>query len=305
MSTLALAWWLSVAASAADLGAGDHSLGFELDGWERTYHVHVPSAYDATKPTPLVLAFHGAAMDGKRMIAFCALNETSDREKFIVVYPDGTGLGPFRTWNAGGFGADFEQRKPDDVKFVGRLIDDLQSKWNVDSRRVYATGLSNGGMMCHRLACHLSDRIAAFAPVAGTIATEPRKPSRFVPILHFHGTADTIVPYGGVPADKPAVIRFKSVDDTIKTWCEFNNCEMEPKLLKEASREEDGTSVERFERRGSSHDAVVVLVKINGGGHTWPGGPNALAFLGKTTKNISANDTMWRFFLEHPLAATK
>ena len=97
----------------------------------------------------------------------------------------------------------------------------------------------------------------------------------------------------------------RSVDDTIKTWCEFNNCEMEPKLLKEASREEDGTSVERFERRGSSHDAVVVLVKINGGGHTWPGGPNALAFLGKTTKNISANDTMWRFFLEHPLAATK
>jgi len=182
-------------AQTAALDPGDHTRTLMIGEQKRTYLVHIPKKYDPKKPTPVVLALHGAAMNGPMMAPFSGLNKKSDDAGFIVVYPSGTGTGPFLTWNAGGLLGKMAEGKADDVAFISKLLDDLATVVKVDEKRVYATGISNGGMMCYRLAAGLSDRIAAIAPVAGTIAIKESKPKRRVPVLHFHGTRDTFVPF--------------------------------------------------------------------------------------------------------------
>jgi len=177
------------------LGHGDHQRSLMVDGIKRTYLVHVPKSYAPDKPTPVVLALHGAAMNGSMMVWFSGLSKKADEAGFIVVYPSGTGTGPFLTWNAGGFQGRMAEGRPDDVRFVSSLLDDLATVCSVDSKRVYACGMSNGGMMCYRLAAELSDRIAAIAPVAGTIAIGESKPKKPIPVMHIHGSKDTIVPF--------------------------------------------------------------------------------------------------------------
>ena len=126
------------------------------------------------------------------------------------------------TWNAGGFQG--KEGKPDDVAFIAKVLDDLATVVNVDPKRVYVTGMSNGGMMCYRLAAELSDRIAAIAPVAGTMAIDNYHPKRPVPVMHFHGTADKLVPFGGPGSGTPKFLGFKSVEDTIKICAKANGC---------------------------------------------------------------------------------
>ena len=121
-------------------------------------------------------------------------------------------------WNAGGFNRKRSEGKPDDVAFIDKLLDDLGTVVKIDEKRVYACGMSNGGMMSYRLAAELSDRIAAIAPVAGTIAIEESKPNRPVPVIHFHGTKDTLVSFEGKKGDEKSFMRLKGVEDSIQTW---------------------------------------------------------------------------------------
>ena len=120
------------------LGPGDHTRTLMMGEKERTYQVHVPKDYDPKKPAPVVLALHGAAMDGSMMVWFSGLNKKSDESGFIVVYPSGSGVGPFRTWNAGGFTGKMAEGKADDVAFTGKLLNDLGTVVKVDEKRVYA-----------------------------------------------------------------------------------------------------------------------------------------------------------------------
>src|ERR1043165_4804 len=168
------------------LGPGDHVRTITVDGLKRKHRIHVPPKYDAKKPTAVVVALHGAVMDGLMMEGFSGLSKTSDDNNFIVVYPNGTGLGGvLLTWNAGLFPGDLNKDKVDDVTYIGKVLDDVESVLNVDRKRVFATGMSNGGMMCYRLASELSDRIAAIAPIAGTVAVEKYEPKRPISVLHF------------------------------------------------------------------------------------------------------------------------
>ncbi|MFM7148619.1 MAG: alpha/beta hydrolase family esterase, partial [Gemmataceae bacterium] len=199
------------------LAPGDHNRKLVVGGQERKYLVHVPKKYDPKIPTPLILALHGAAMDGSMMVWFSGLNPKSEEAGFIVVYPSGTGFGTFRTWNAGGFRGKMAEGKADDVAFLSKLLDDLGEVVTVDPKRVYACGMSNGGMMCYRLAAELSGRIAAIAPVAGTIAIDQSKPSRPVPVIHFHGSKDTIVPYDASKGKKPPFMKLKGVEESVQT----------------------------------------------------------------------------------------
>jgi polyhydroxybutyrate depolymerase len=282
-------------AQSEPLGPGDHTRTLTVGGQERTYLVHIPKGYDPKKPTPVVLALHGAAMNGSMMVWFSGLNKKSDEAGFIVVYPSGTGIGPFCTWNAGNFGA----KTADDVAFIGKLLDDLVSVVSVDEKRVFACGMSNGGMMCYRLAAELSERIAAIAPVAGTIAIDESTPKRPVPVIHFHGTKDNLVPFE-VAKGKKSFPKLKDVEESILTWVKLNGCEPEP-TTDTLSNDGDETKVTRKIYGGGKDGSEVVLIVIEDGGHTWPGQQPPVGFIGKSAKNISANDLMWEFFQKHPM----
>jgi polyhydroxybutyrate depolymerase len=296
--------------SADPLGPGDHTRTLMMGEQKRTYLVHVPKDYDSKKPAPVVLALHGAAMNGSMMVWFTGLNKTSDKEGFIVVYPSGTGTDPFliwnvggfKIWNVGGFKAKMPGGRADDVAFISKLLDDLATVAKVDEKRVYACGMSNGGEMCYRLAAELSERIAAIAPVAGSIAFDYSKPKRPVPVIHFHGTKDTFVRFEMPKGKTPSLMKWKGVDGSIQTWVKLNGCDEKPKT-ETLSKDGDEMKVTRKTYGGGKDGAEVVLVVIEGGGHTWPGQqpPVGLGFIGKSATNVSANDLMWEFFQRHKL----
>ncbi|WP_237729261.1 alpha/beta hydrolase family esterase [Schlesneria paludicola] len=279
---------------------GDHWRKLSVGKLTRTAAVHVPVTYDRKVPTPVVLALHGVAMSGPIMAAFSGLNETSDRKGFVVVYPNGTGSGPVLTWNAGGFVKGVSSQA-DDVGFIRQLLDDLATVVNIDQNRVYACGMSNGAMMCYRLASELSDRIAAIAPVAGTMAIGNREPDRAVSVIHFHGTRDTLVPFETEGIKQMPWLRLKSVEESIRTWAKTNRCDVQPAISDLLSKEGDELTVTRRRYGPGVEGTEVVLVTVTDGGHTWPGQVPPVELLGKSAMNISANELIWAFFQQHPL----
>lgn len=283
-------------------GPGDYTRSITVDGLQRRYLVHIPATYDPARPIPVVIAFHGGGVDAGHMVAFSGLNEKSEEAGFVAVYPYGTGrLRKVLTFNAGDCCGYAAQRGVDDVEFTRRILDDLGDLVNVDARRVYATGMSNGAMMAYRLASELSDRIAAIAPVAGTMGTRPVMATRPVSVMHFHGTADESLPFRGGRGKGFSDTDFYPVEQTIRDWVEVDGCGQEPNIETIPDRAQDGTSIVRKTYGGCKGGTEVVLVIINGGGHTWPGREPRANFLGKSTANISANDMMWEFFVKHSM----
>jgi polyhydroxybutyrate depolymerase len=187
------------------------------------------------------------------------------------------------------------------VGYVAKLLDDLATVVNVDPKRVFATGMSNGAMMCYRLAAELSDRIAAIAPVAGTMAIENCQPRRPVPVLHFHGTKDGLVLFGGPDERIPKNLKFLSVEDSIRAWVKANGCPETPVVADLPDIAHEGTTVRRKTYGPGKHGSEVILYVIEGGGHTWPGRDPRFPFLGKSTRDILANDLIWEFFQKHTM----
>jgi len=292
---------LMAAVASGSLSAGDQMRKISVDGRERSFLVHVPPQYDAGKPTPVVLVFHGAGMNAATTVSFTGMSAKSDEAGFIAVYANGTGLGRFLTFNGGGRKGETSAAGVDDVNYVRALLDDLGAIATIDTRRVYATGISNGGMMCYRLAAELSDRIAAIAPVAGTLAIEVAELKRPVSVMHFHGNADMIVPMRGPDEGTPRFLTFKSVEETIAIWRKLDGCPERPVITDFPDKEDDGTRVRQTSYGPGEQATEVVLIEIEGGGHTWPGQKSPAAFIGKSTLDISANDLMWEFFQKHPM----
>src|SRR5271165_1129168 len=171
LMNLYFSWWLRPGATRS----------ITVSGMIRSYIVHVPKGHDQ-KALPVVLALHGATMNGAMMAWFSDLNRKADEAGFVAVYPNGTGSRSSLFWNGGNCCGSAMQNKVDDVAFVSALLDDLMRAYPVDVQRVYATGMSNGAIMAYRLALELSDRIAAIAPVAGSVGTEISQPKRPVSI---------------------------------------------------------------------------------------------------------------------------
>jgi polyhydroxybutyrate depolymerase len=289
---------LAVLLVAEPLAPGDHARNLKVDGRSRTYLVHVPRKCEL--PTSIVLAFHGGGSNAEGMVRFCGLNEKADKEKFIVVYPNGTGWLNMLTFNGGNCCGYAMQNKVDDVAFVRALLDDLAKVANVDPKRVYATGMSNGAIMCYLLASELSDRIAAIAPVAGPMGTEACNPKRPVSVMHFHGTDDQFAPFGGGKGKGVSGTNFFSVEHSIRAWVKADGCPEMPVITDEPYRADQRITVQRTTYGPGKDGSEVVLITINGGGHTWPG-RDTVGFLGKSTHEISANDLMWEFFKKHPM----
>ena len=155
-------------------------------------------------------------------------------------------------------------------------------------------------MICSRLAAELSDRIAAIAPVAGTIAIEDSKPGRPVSVIHFHGTKDSIVPFEMAKGKSPPFMKLKGVEDSVQTWVKLNGCDGKP-TSDNLATDGDDLKVSRRTYGNGKDGAEVVLVTIEEGGHTWPGQKPPVGFIGKSTSKFSANDLMLEFFQRHPM----
>jgi polyhydroxybutyrate depolymerase len=298
---------LAVGADAQPLTPGTHSRTLQVDDRERSYQVYVPEKYDPKRPTPVVLVLHGAWTNGPITAIYSGLNRTADEKNFIAVYPNGTGLRDAALfWNSGGRDRQgyLGRTPPDDVKFLGAVLDDLGTVTNVDPKRIYATGISNGGMMCYRLAAEMSDRIAAIAPISGTLSVDDVHLKRPVSVLHFHGTEDKLVPYDGRRSAAQELLHCKGVDETMNIWAKLDGCPDKPHVDDLSNKVDDGTSVKRYTYGPGKDGSEVILVQIIGGGHNWPGRPMLPAMestLGKATQQISANDMIWDFFEKHPM----
>ena len=244
---------------------GPPPLRFQYAGVMRSFRVHVPAGLAERAATPLVLMFHGGGGSGNQFQnASSRMDEVADREGFITVYPDGSGV--LRTWNGGGCCGYAVTNAIDDVGFCDALLDHLTSALCVDEHRIYASGMSNGGLMSHRLGCELSQRFAAIAPVAGTNMAPACAPARKLSVLQIHGSADGHVPWDGGEGCGPARVAFSSVPDTLAIWTAANGCEAGRRTWLDQG---DGHCEEQL---GCDEGVSVVLCRIEGGGHSWPGG---------------------------------
>jgi len=282
------------------LTQADHIRTLTIDGRERSYLIHLPARFDPHTPAPVVLLFHGAGASASLMVPFTGIKKMADEAGFIAVYPNSSGMGPFLAFNAGDFVGKLAG-SADDVKFIDRLLDDVRTVVNVDAKRVFAAGMSNGGSMCYRLAAELSDKIAAIAAVAGTMAIKEARPRRPVSVLHFHGSADRVVPFSGHRYKAGRLLNYRSVEETTRIWCEINGCPPTPRITEFPSSDGARTLVRQMVYGPGREDSEVVLVVIEGGGHTWPGQKPPIPLIGKSTLDISANDLMWDFFQRHPM----
>jgi polyhydroxybutyrate depolymerase len=272
IATLLVLCGVTAVAAAEQFGPGDHTLSLAVGGLQRSAIVHIPPQYDRTVAMPVVLAFHGGGANADNMVRFSGLNDKADEAGFIAVYPNGTGrLQRMLTFNGGNCCGQAAANGVDDVEFTRRLLDELVAVATVDPKRVFATGMSNGGIMAYRLAAELSDRIAAIAPFQGGRGK---------------GLSGT---------------DFYSVPDSIAAWVEADGCGPTPVTIRLPDKAADGTTVTRTTYGQGKDGAEVVLIVIDGGGHTWPGREPRLAALGISTRDISANDLMWEFFEHHPL----
>ena len=273
-------------------------------GLERHYLLHVPADLQAgTGPLPLVIVLHGAAGDARSTADMTGFSPLADRARFIVAYPEGTSIGvdPVRqTWNAGFCCGAAVRNHVDDLGFLNALIDRLSADYPVDRHRVYVTGLSNGAMLAYRFAAQYPDRVAAIAPVAGTIggtagAGQPPiaidRPRRPVPVLIIHGMLDGYVLYrGGVSPNISTPGRFNvSVDDAVRFWTAADGCAERPM---QAPAARGGVIVEEFAH--CRERTEVRLVALTQGPHEWP------AAIAQPNGAEEATATViWNFFREH------
>ena len=281
--------------------AGDFVQTIDSGGLTRRYMLHIPPSYSDTggaDATPLVLLFHGWSGNAKWIAEYTGLPAKADRAGFIAVMPQGLATRniPEPHWNFTTLGP-HGPGDPDDVAFIDDLLDALESELCIDSARVFSTGFSAGAHLSVRLACDLSDRIAAIAPVSGVyfppfnpfhmpepgcLSTQP------VPVIAFHGTADKGVPFEGSSEDgRPSI-----GDEHIPGWAAHNGCASVP-MEKQVTQ-----NVRLVRYQDCDEDATVELYVIDGGGHQWPDATFEAEpqNFGSATHEISANDLMWDFF---------
>ncbi len=257
-------------------------------GFERSYLLNLPPASDA--PAPLVLSWHGFGSNAVEQVLYTGLGQAGPARGYVVATPEG--LGDPARWNVLG---DPPTGAPDDLLFASDLLDELGSRLCLDLDRVYSTGMSNGAVVSSRLACVLGGRIAAIAPVAGVIP--PVACTGPVPVLAFHGTADTTTPYEGGPVGGDAAVAnagvgFPAVPDSMAAWAALDGCAPAPES-------EEAAPQVRLLRFDCPSGRDVASYVVEGGGHTWPGAID-VPWLGPVTSQISATALLLDFFDAHP-----
>jgi polyhydroxybutyrate depolymerase len=258
----------------------------DVNGRTREYILHVPPSHKSNA-VPLVIVLHGAIQGAANAERMSGMSQLADTQNFIAVYPNGTGNAP--TWNAGNCCGYAQRENVDDIAFLRALIAKLRKSYNIDARRIYVTGISNGAMMSYRAACEMSDLVAAVAPVEGAqnLTCRPTAP---VSLIVFHGTADRLVPFNGgsTPYQIGPRRNDTPVADAVAFWVKENACAQSPKR-------EESKDVHIDIYSGCKDGTGVALYAIQGGRHLWPGTPISHV-------DLSATDVMWKFFAQHPKA---
>ena len=268
----------------------------------RTFLLHLPKAYNNSHTYPLVIGLHGGGGKALQFAYTSELSEKADSAGFIIVYPEGKknpGALGARTWNAGYCCASNAINGTDDVGFIDQLITTLISTFPIDTARIYATGHSNGGMMCYRLAAELSDKIAAIAVSSGTLTRNyPFSPRRPVPIIHFHSYKDLNVPYyGGAITGVVPPVHSPPIDSVMNVWAVFNACTILNDTVHKSS-----TYNEVVFKNGKCKSELNLYITYDGG-HAWPGGkPGGGVDSDTPSTAINANFLLWNFFQRHTLA---
>ncbi len=281
--------------------SGTYTLSLKHGGLDRYFLIHVPPHFDATKALPLVVAMHGGGgdMNIQATDEYYKLISKSDAAGFVAVFPNGYSRfksGQLATWNAGKCCGDARDKNIDDVGFIKAMLEQIQKQLNVDPKKIFATGMSNGAMMAYRLACEMPQTFKAIAAVAGTDNTVDCKPASNISILHIHAKDDDHVLFNGGSgkpfADDPSLVTdFNSVPNTIAKWVKMNNCEAAPKKVLEV----EGAYCEKYSKCKSNTE--VELCVTEKGAHSWPGGKKPRERgRSSASKAISANDVMWQFF---------
>jgi polyhydroxybutyrate depolymerase len=276
--------------------AGDYRRSVELDDQTRSYQVHVPATLDLGRPAPLVLAFHGAPSNALEMRELSELDPVAAVEGFVVVYPEASHTGDWNTSCRDCSAAGVLQY--DDIAFTEVIIEKMALDMRIDLDRVYAVGFSQGALMTFRVACDLSHRVAAVATVGATMLEwqgDHCGPLRAVPIAMIHGTDDEEFPPGGRVG---GLVRSVSVDEMVTHWVATDGCGATPATADLPDTADDGTTVSRVTYSGCSGGAEVVLYRVEGGGHTWPGSSFDFApLLGVTSQDLVASEVIADFLL--------
>jgi polyhydroxybutyrate depolymerase len=275
----------------------------------RSYWLHVPPNYDGSEPVPLVLVLHGSGkiyfpywfhfLRGSWIEEYSNFSKKADEEGFIVAYPNSKFL-----FCSGNFGYDHEisdnfcYKLIDDIGFIEDLIGKMERTYNINSSRIYVTGLSGGAIMSYSIGSHLPEKVAAIAPVAGTIGGNPsggtfnyiKPPDKPVPAIIFHGTNDTNLPYDGSPYSV-------SVNESVSFWVNHTGCDPDPEI----NISESGKIIKRTYTNNSNNMEVILYTTV-GGGHWWPGSDKnfGIDFFTDTIQEIDATDLIWEFFQRHP-----
>lgn len=265
---------------------------FDFDGKEREYIIFLPKSYDGSVDYPLIIYLHSDVWDPEFEIFYNQLDQVAETQDFLIVYP--RALGSFNS----GVGDNPEHPTPnvDDVGFIDAMIDILGERNSIDLNKVYVTGWGGGGFMAHKLACQLSNRIAAIAVVDGLLSEGTAaacNPVRPVPILQVTGTEDYSVSYSGDPG-------WLSVEQTLNYWVENNQCSEVETSAFEDIYPDDNSTVEIIRHTNCSNDSDVILFSLVNAGWGWPGAPpNSIS--GNTNYDIKASEEIWNFFKEYEL----
>ena len=283
--------------SGTGLPTGSHAYTMEWGGFERTYRVFVPSGLSG--PAPLVVMIHGGGGSGQQAEQSYGWDRLAEREHIIVAYPDA--LGPvIHAWNVDGVddtGTPCCGRSGrdgvDDVGFVLGMVKAIAAATPIDPNRVYAAGVSNGGILSYTLACE-SDVFAAIGPVAGTMLTDCADPHP-TSVLHIHGLADSTIPFDGSRGDGPASIDGPSIESVLEAWRVTDGC---------GSAAVSTAGVVASSIAACAEGRTVELVTIADGEHGWPGAPlkpgDPEEFRHQPSQALDATTTLWEFFVAHP-----
>jgi polyhydroxybutyrate depolymerase len=258
----------------------------QVDGMKRSFVTYLPPVADKAYRMPLIISLHGGLASPKGQFHLADFRPLADRDQFMVICPASKHIFHDGSNNHG----------IDDVKFIDQIITYAINTYHADPTRVYVTGISNGGFMTSRLACELSNRIAAFAVVAGTMDEgEGYAPVKAMPVIYMHGTKDPVFPNKG---GKVFGRQVYSQTQVLKVWADLAHCNPEPVITHIPDAAGDSTSVVKEVYTNPANGIKVVGYTIVNGGHTWPGGWQYMPkfIIGKTTQNLNACNEIWEFF---------